>query len=357
MPKFFRNFRIKSIELSKVKNYLLYAVGEIILVVAGILIAVKVGDINEQKKKEQEFKAALAVIEGDLQADIAKVTLALEVWRRKDSISYRILEDNVTLEDLSKDPDLFNMLMRQIFSVTIHFNGYKAIVGMLENKPTGYEKVLELLSYLMDSRAFNVDKFQKDLNDFSTNFAQFQRDNQNWDWMRQTKNPRVVEKEYEFYKKDIRLKNWVSFHLKKQHALMLMLVGYREAAYELLIELQRVEHKEVTFQLLNALIKPITVSLQNCNSTRIPKLTIDIRPGNLRDFSFASTMLIKNDANDTIKGYVGTSEFSFNEFDPIAPRELKVIELPLNMNLYFFKKDSCLGFTSHAKYNQLITIE
>lgn len=357
MPKFFRNIRIKAIELSKVRNYLLYAVGEIILVVAGILIAVKVGDINEQKKKEQEFDAALNVVVKDLQSDIATVNLVLEEWRKKDSISYRILEDKVTLEDLSKDPDLFDMLMRQTLPVRIHFNGYKAIVGMLENRPPGYERVLELLTDLMDVQAIAVDLFQNNLIDLATDFSLFQRDNQNWDWMRQTKKPLVVEKEYEFYKNDARLKNWVSFHLKKQHALMLMLVRYREAAYELLIELQRVEHKQVTFQQLTALIKPTTVSLQNCGSTRIPKLTIDQRPDNLRDFGFASTMLIKSEAKDTIRGYLGTTESRLYEFDPIAPGALKVIELPLNMNLYFFGKDSCLGVTRQTKYNQLITIK
>jgi signal transduction histidine kinase len=113
MPKFFRNFRIKSIELSKVRNYLLYAVGEIILVVAGILIAVKVGDINEQKKKEQEFKAALKVVEKDLQADITSVNEALEYWRRADSISIKILQDKITKKDIA--PALVRVPTKQAY--------------------------------------------------------------------------------------------------------------------------------------------------------------------------------------------------------------------------------------------------
>lgn len=115
MPKFFRNIRIKSIELSKVKNYLLYAVGEIVLVVVGILIALKVGDINEQKKKEAEFKVALKVVERDLEADITAVNEALKYWRITDSVSIKILQDKVTLEDIAADSVL---LIRPLLTVS-----------------------------------------------------------------------------------------------------------------------------------------------------------------------------------------------------------------------------------------------
>jgi len=51
MFKFFRNIRTKLLEDGKVGKYILYAFGEIFLVVVGILIALQVNNWNEYKKE------------------------------------------------------------------------------------------------------------------------------------------------------------------------------------------------------------------------------------------------------------------------------------------------------------------
>ncbi len=50
MIKFFRKIRQNMIKENKVSKYLLYAIGEIILVVIGILIALQVNTWNEYRK-------------------------------------------------------------------------------------------------------------------------------------------------------------------------------------------------------------------------------------------------------------------------------------------------------------------
>ncbi len=53
MLKFFRKIRQKLIEEDNIRKYLLYAIGEIILVVIGILIALQVNNWNEKRKANQ----------------------------------------------------------------------------------------------------------------------------------------------------------------------------------------------------------------------------------------------------------------------------------------------------------------
>ena len=63
MIKFFRNIRKAMIKGNKVTKYLLYAFGEIVLVVIGILIALQINNNNEEKqrvKKEYEIMTNLA---------------------------------------------------------------------------------------------------------------------------------------------------------------------------------------------------------------------------------------------------------------------------------------------------------
>lgn len=61
--KIFRKIRQKLIQKGQVKSYLIYAVGETLLVVVGILIAFQISEWNENRKmskKESEYLASLS---------------------------------------------------------------------------------------------------------------------------------------------------------------------------------------------------------------------------------------------------------------------------------------------------------
>ncbi|HKK40169.1 MAG TPA: hypothetical protein VJ949_12175, partial [Cryomorphaceae bacterium] len=66
MLKFFRNIRKKFIEQSNVRSYLIYAIGEIILVVLGILIALEVNNANEERKEKELSNEYIGRIAEDL---------------------------------------------------------------------------------------------------------------------------------------------------------------------------------------------------------------------------------------------------------------------------------------------------
>ncbi|MFT6046016.1 MAG: hypothetical protein ACI9WC_001721, partial [Arenicella sp.] len=51
MIRFFRKIRQNLIKENKVGKYLLYAIGEIVLVVIGILIALQINTWNEDRKQ------------------------------------------------------------------------------------------------------------------------------------------------------------------------------------------------------------------------------------------------------------------------------------------------------------------
>ncbi|MEH6779908.1 DUF6090 family protein, partial [Maribacter arcticus] len=52
MIKFFRRIRQQLLTENKFSKYLLYAIGEIILVVIGILIALSINNWNENRKQK-----------------------------------------------------------------------------------------------------------------------------------------------------------------------------------------------------------------------------------------------------------------------------------------------------------------
>ena len=56
MIKFFRKIRYDLMEKNKTANYLKYAIGEIVLVVIGILIALQINNWNEERKDQLRLK-------------------------------------------------------------------------------------------------------------------------------------------------------------------------------------------------------------------------------------------------------------------------------------------------------------
>ena len=70
MIKFFRRIRQNMIKDNKVTKYILYALGEIVLVVIGILIALNINNKNEQNKLRTQELHYLKNIKTDLQMNI-----------------------------------------------------------------------------------------------------------------------------------------------------------------------------------------------------------------------------------------------------------------------------------------------
>tara|TARA_R110002126_G_scaffold35949_2_gene109909 strand:+ start:19021 stop:19785 length:765 start_codon:yes stop_codon:yes gene_type:complete len=87
MFKFFRSVRQVLLSENKFSKYLLYALGEILLVVIGILIALQINNWNEQQKAQLELNAILIEVYNDLNSDLK------ELQRR--TVFYENFIDNI----------------------------------------------------------------------------------------------------------------------------------------------------------------------------------------------------------------------------------------------------------------------
>lgn len=80
MIKLFKNIRKKLLQEGKTTNYLKYAIGEIVLVVIGILIALQINNWNEKRKINSQELITLGNILQDLKSD--KIGLNKIIERR-----------------------------------------------------------------------------------------------------------------------------------------------------------------------------------------------------------------------------------------------------------------------------------
>ncbi|NVK48578.1 MAG: hypothetical protein HWE09_02340 [Cyclobacteriaceae bacterium] len=77
MLRFFRYIRKNLVEQQKIKSYIFYAIGEIFLVVIGILIALQVNNWNEERKRVKKEKELLVELIKDLERDQASLQFQL----------------------------------------------------------------------------------------------------------------------------------------------------------------------------------------------------------------------------------------------------------------------------------------
>jgi hypothetical protein len=79
MIKIFRNVRQRLLTENKFSKYLLYAIGEIVLVVIGILIALQINDWSQKNKNDQLANVYLMDFRHDLETDIETLTKRINI--------------------------------------------------------------------------------------------------------------------------------------------------------------------------------------------------------------------------------------------------------------------------------------
>lgn len=132
MIKFFRRIRKQlltenpperapSVRAGKFSKYLLYAIGEIVLVVIGILIAIQVNNWNEDYKESLAIKSVLIEIKEDLIKDKAELEHNIELRTEDFEAQKRIVQVLETKSGFNESvrADLGRIhLARNVFSVS-----------------------------------------------------------------------------------------------------------------------------------------------------------------------------------------------------------------------------------------------
>lgn len=101
MINFFRNIRKKMANENRPLKYLRYAIGEIVLVVIGILIALQINNWNEHQKSKKDERYVLTEILKNLEEDAVLVD---EIIAQRQKAKTAI----IALQDLTKSQRRFN---------------------------------------------------------------------------------------------------------------------------------------------------------------------------------------------------------------------------------------------------------
>lgn len=188
MLRFFRHIRKKLMEQHKVRSYILYAIGEIALVMIGILLALQVNNWNEQRKAKIKSISYHERILEDLDIFISETNRAM---KRSTSIRNIILETIDLLESKELPEEKFPIFQSTLSlyyqipyrhpSLTtldeMRSNGDLNLIGNLELRKKliqmeqdilSNDEVLVQIGYQTQEPVFYVDQYVRSIPDTSS---------------------------------------------------------------------------------------------------------------------------------------------------------------------------------------------
>jgi hypothetical protein len=99
MLPLFRKIRYRLAKDNQFLKYFRYAIGEIVLVVIGILIALYINNWNERRKEREMFDLTLVEAQKELVKNLEQVGLSLDGYAYQDSIMKTVLVDTLAIEE------------------------------------------------------------------------------------------------------------------------------------------------------------------------------------------------------------------------------------------------------------------
>ncbi|WP_162014323.1 DUF6090 family protein [Kordia algicida OT-1] len=112
----------------KIGNYLAYAIGEIILVVIGILIAVSLNNWNENRKENKKLLNIYSIIENDLNNDLKEIEKIQNFYKSVDPLYTKILNDSVRKVEYVFNPQ-YTYLTIGFPEITFNKRGYNQLTN------------------------------------------------------------------------------------------------------------------------------------------------------------------------------------------------------------------------------------
>lgn len=135
MIKLFRKIRFDLMKQNKMSKYFKYAIGEIILVVVGILIALQINEWNQAKKDRKLEKQYYCRLLEDVKQDYSNYEYSLEL------LNERIDANNIMIKRLLDETlPLDSMTPNLLRSVKFSNRNYRATTDALEAIKTELEQ-------------------------------------------------------------------------------------------------------------------------------------------------------------------------------------------------------------------------
>lgn len=213
MLKFFGKIRQKLLAENRFGRYLSYAIGEIILVVIGILIAVQLNNLNQKRISDAQIEKLLDKVEEDLIHNVKLTNEIINYYHIHDSLSRIVIGGKLTMDDYYSNRSLGNLIL-QFQIMNIITENIDKLLELEESVPSRYAQVIIAAKELRRTSSYDEntwiavrDQRYKNIEFLASNFL----------WFAKTDSASTVERYHYFTNDPYYIKRVADYWFKTSH--------------------------------------------------------------------------------------------------------------------------------------------
>jgi hypothetical protein len=163
----------------EIPTYLFYALGEIFLVVLGILIAVSINNWNEERKSDLELKNIYSVVKADLENDLKEIEEINNYYSNIKGVFRKIMGDSLTQSEYTRFAPASYIILGYP-EISFDKRGFNLLSAFKTNSETIQDTLIAEIIEFYTERLLEIevdDTFRA--KDFENNFLYWKN---NFDW-------------------------------------------------------------------------------------------------------------------------------------------------------------------------------
>jgi hypothetical protein len=181
MINFFRKIRKQLADDNKFFKYSRYAIGEIVLVVIGILIALWINNQNQGRLKQERIETILVKIQNDIIADTNLSEHLISTYMKKDSIKNKVFNNQISYDKLNRY-ELWDIgwISLKFYIFTIQTSGYDELMDNIEDIPEKYTDLVRHLNFLYRNKKPLIEESNNRSSSVAQKYHEYLGNHQPW---------------------------------------------------------------------------------------------------------------------------------------------------------------------------------
>lgn len=244
MTKFLKRYRVESIKSSKFVRYLIYVIGEILIVVVGIITAIYLNNVNDKDSKRELIDKLFNDVDYQTNKYIKSSSFFIDFNAQRDSLAKKVLNNRAQIKDYKVGGYHYLYILRVITDLKFDFpflNSLKENIDYLSDD----EKVIY-------NQLVKLNSLHEIVKPFSTQVAQTLQDHrkyeiENLEWYHLALNgdSTSLKKELNFRETSFRYKNFLAdFARYEIHSKSGFYTEYQSLALRILLNIASLRNEE-----------------------------------------------------------------------------------------------------------------
>ncbi|OZV68487.1 hypothetical protein CA834_08400 [Winogradskyella aurantia] len=134
------------IEGKRLKNYLIYGLGEIVLVVIGIMLALAMNNWKEEQSDQKELDRIITVIAKDLEGDLSETKEVISGSKLDQELTVKMLY-NPKFKDSIRGCEDCRYILARVAIPNYNSNGYNLLSNFNKDVKTNSKKVDSIVKF------------------------------------------------------------------------------------------------------------------------------------------------------------------------------------------------------------------